>query len=114
MKTLVPPKQDLMHGITNVIVKRVHFFWRFASMVSHVDRAERALVILLKALAVTYVVSLVLSRESDDAAIRSAFRKVSRKAHPDQGGSVTDQQQLNDAYGGETLLEIRNSGIIVP
>ena len=68
-------------------------------MVSSVDQAKRSLVTLLKALAVTYVVTLVLTRDSDDAMIRSAFRKVSRKAHPDHGGSTTDQQRLNDAYG---------------
>ncbi len=66
-------------------------------MVSAIDRAKRLLVSLLKTLAATYGVVLQLSRDSSDAAVHSAFRKVSRKAHPDQGGSVADQTALNTA-----------------
>ena len=41
--------------------------------------------------------SLQLTRESSDADVRTAFRKVSRRAHPDQGGSEADQTALNSA-----------------
>ena len=60
-------------------------------MVSASDHAKRVLVSLLRTLAATYGVVLQLSRDSPDVDIRSAFKKVSRKAHPDQGGSVADQ-----------------------
>ena len=36
--------------------------------------------------------------DSADTAVRSAYRKVSRKVHPDHGGKTEDQQKLNDAY----------------
>ena len=57
-------------------------------MVSAIDRAKRLLVNLLKTLAATYGVVLQLSRDSSDVDVRKAFKKVSRKAHPDQGGRV--------------------------
>jgi len=66
-------------------------------MVSASDRAKRVLVSLLRTLAATYGVVLQLSRDSSDVDVRSAFKKVSRKAHPDQGGSVADQTALNTA-----------------
>ena len=46
-------------------------------MVSAIDKAKRALVSLLKALAVTYSVTLKLTSDSPDAEMRTAFRKVS-------------------------------------
>ena len=61
-------------------------------MVSAIDRARRAFVTLLKTLAATYGVGLQLTRESSDADVRTAFRKVSAKVHPDHGGSVDDQK----------------------
>ncbi len=67
-------------------------------MVSAIDRAKRALVTLLKALAASYGVVLQLARDSADRDVRSAYRKVSRKVHPDHGGSVADQTQLNAAH----------------
>ena len=66
-------------------------------MVSATDKAKRVLVSLLKTLAAAYSVTLKLTRESSDAEVRTAFRKVSRKVHPDQGGSVADQTALNSA-----------------
>ena len=66
-------------------------------MVSAIDRANRLLVSLLKSLATTYCVVLQLSRDAADAELTSSFRKVSRKAHPDQGGKVADQTALNNA-----------------
>ena len=49
-------------------------------MVSAIDYARRSLVALLKALAKTYGVVLELSRDSSDDQIKTAVRKVSRKA----------------------------------
>ena len=66
-------------------------------MVSAIDRAKRLLVSLLKTLAAAYGVALKLSRDSSDVDVRSAFKKVSRKAHPDKGGSIADQTALNSA-----------------
>ena len=60
-------------------------------MVSAIDKAKTFLVSLLQALATTYGVTVQLTRKSPDAAVSSAFRKVSRRVHPDQGGSAADQ-----------------------
>ena len=54
-------------------------------MVSAIDRAKRALVTLLKSLATVYGLVLSVTRDATDKEILSAYRKVSRKAHPDQG-----------------------------
>ena len=67
-------------------------------MVSELDRAKRALVTLIKSLAALYSVVVEVVRDSDDAVIRGAFRKVSRKVHPDRGGNEADQKRLNEAY----------------
>ena len=64
-------------------------------MVSAIDLARRSLVALLKALAKTYGVVLALTRDSSDAQIKTAVRKVSLKAHPDRGGKEEDQKLLN-------------------
>ena len=64
-------------------------------MIPAIDSARRSLVALLKALAKTYGVVLALSRDSPDAQINTAVRKVSLKAHPDHGGSEEDQKLLN-------------------
>jgi hypothetical protein len=66
-------------------------------MVSEIDRTKRVLVSLLKRLAAKYDVTLVLTRDSADADVRAAVKKVSRKAHPDKRGSTTDQTDLNNA-----------------
>ena len=68
-------------------------------MVSAIDYARRSLVALLKALAKTYGVVLALTRESSDAQINTAVRKVSLKAHPDRGGREEDQKLLNAGTG---------------
>ena len=64
-------------------------------MACAINSARRSLVALLKALAKTYGVVLALSRDSSDAQINTAVRKVSLKAHPDHGGSEEDQKLLN-------------------
>ena len=66
-------------------------------MVSAIDLAKRALVILLKSLAMSYGLELGLARDSPDNAIRNAYRKVSRKVHPDRGGDAEQQKALNRA-----------------
>ena len=66
-------------------------------MVSSVDTAKRMLVTLLKSLAAIYSVVLGLTRESTDIEVKAAYKKVSRKAHPDQGGAPEHQKALNAA-----------------
>ena len=66
-------------------------------MVSNIDTAKRALVTLVKATAVIYGLAAGLTRESTDVQVRAAFRKVSRKAHPDHGGMTEHQTAVNTA-----------------
>ena len=67
-------------------------------MASSLDRAKRALVALLRALASAYSLELNVTRDSEDAGVRRAYRNVSRRAHPDRGGKVEDQKKLNAAH----------------
>ena len=67
-------------------------------MVSAVDMAKRALVSLLHRLALLYAVTLGVKRDSPDAEVKRAFRKVCKKSHPDRGGNKAHQQELNSAY----------------
>ena len=64
---------------------------------SQLEKAKRAFVSLLLLLARTHGLALGISRESPDPALLSAFRRVSRKVHPDRGGSLTESQRLNAA-----------------
>ena len=64
-------------------------------MVSVVDTAKRALVTLIKSLAAIYSVTVTLTRDSSDSELKAAYKKVSRKAHPDQGGATEHQKALN-------------------
>lgn len=59
--------------------------------------AKRALVVLLRNLATLYAVNFPCSRESSDEEVLRTFRKVALKVHPDRGGNVRHQQQMNDA-----------------
>ena len=69
-------------------------------MVSALDQAKRALVALLRALALTYNLTVRVTRDSSNKDITIAYRSVSRRVHPDRvGGNSGDQQRLNDAYG---------------
>ena len=61
------------------------------------QRAKRALVSLLLALAGAYGVPLTLTRDSPDTDVKKAWRRVSAKVHPDKGGSAEDTQHLNAA-----------------
>ena len=68
-------------------------------MVSAVDQAKRALVALLRALAAAYACAARVTRDSADAEIRTAYRAVSRKVHPDRPtGCAADQKRLNAAH----------------
>ena len=61
--------------------------------------AKRILVQLLHTLARHYNLILRLARDADDSEVSAAFKKVSRKAHPDKGGSEAHQKELNSAKG---------------
>eukprot|EP00973_Karenia_brevis_P070236 9763151-Karenia_brevis.AAC.1 len=71
-------------------------------MVSTLDKAKRALVSVILAFATAYKIALQINRDSADGEVRSAYRRLSRRAHPDRGGSNEDQQKLNDAYSAWT------------
>ena len=53
-------------------------------MVSALDQAKRALVALLRTLAAAYACAVPATRDSADAEVASAYRKVSRKVPPDR------------------------------
>ena len=59
--------------------------------------AKRAFISVLLTLAVAYDIVVNVNRDSADGLVAEAFRQVSRKAHPDKGGRVADQQRLNAA-----------------
>ena len=61
------------------------------------QRATRALVTLLLSLAQAYGLEVAVCRDSADADVQKAFRKVARREHPDRGGSAKDTQRLNNA-----------------
>ena len=62
--------------------------------VTPLQQATRALVTLLLSLASGYQIVLAVTRESPDAEIKKAVRKVAAKVHPDKGGSKDDMQRL--------------------
>ena len=62
------------------------------------DLAKRALITLIRVLAVAYGVTANVTRESPDPAVVTAYRRLSLKVHPDRGGSKTDQQKLTVAH----------------
>ena len=59
--------------------------------------AKRSLVSLLLRLAVAYQVVVSVTRESPDASVKAAFRKVALKVHPDKGGDKGEFQKLQEA-----------------
>ena len=69
-----------------------------STMVSAIDLTKRALVTLLRSLALAYNCNVDVHRDSQDEALRKAYRKVSRSVHPDRGGSEEDQKRLNAAH----------------
>jgi curved DNA-binding protein CbpA len=66
-------------------------------MVSAIDKAKRVLVTVLKSLAGIYAVAIGLTRESTEVEVKAAYKKVSRRAHPDRGGTSEHQKALNAA-----------------
>jgi len=70
---------------------------RLVEMVSAFDRCKRALVILIRTLSGLYGCSVTVTRDSSDASVRTAYRKLSKTVHPDRGGSAADQSSLNNA-----------------
>ena len=64
-------------------------------VVSPAMQARRALVKLLLVIASVYTVVVNLRRDSPDADVERAFKKVFLKAHPDKGGSEEHAKQLN-------------------
>ena len=67
-------------------------------MVSVSDKCKRALVSLIRSLALFHQVVTTVTRDSVDVDVRKAYRTLSKKTHPDHGGHVQDQQRLNAAY----------------
>ncbi len=56
-------------------------------MVSVVDRCKRALITLMHSLAALYGARVNVTRDSPDKAVKTAYRTLSRKVHPDRGGA---------------------------
>lgn len=66
---------------------------------SPASRMKRALVSLLLHLARIYSVTVAVSRDSPDPEVRSAYRRVCLKVHPDKAGGCKDAAvNLNVAY----------------
>ena len=59
--------------------------------------AKRASASVLLSLARLQSLVLNISRDSPNAALSNAFKKVSRHVHPDRGGAVADSQRLSVA-----------------
>ena len=49
-------------------------------------------------LALVYKVVVALERDSTDAQVRTAYRKVSARTHPDRGGDEEHQKVINAAH----------------
>ena len=89
------------HAVINIhILKRS---WGLSAlgvlsvMGSQAQLAKRALVKVLLSLAAKYLVTLTLNRDSADAAVRSGYKRILLKAHPDKGGETADVQMLQEA-----------------
>jgi len=65
-----------------------------------VQVARRTLVSVLRSLGRAYRVSVTVTRDSPDAAVTAAYRRILLKIHPDKGGRVEDAQQLQGAKDG--------------
>ena len=66
-------------------------------MLSRIQAATRAFVVVLLSLARRYELFLVVNRESSVEQVIKAYRKVLLKAHPDKGGRTQDAQTLQAA-----------------
>ena len=61
-----------------------------------VQAAKRALVSLLLAFARRYEVAISINRDSPDAEVHKAVKKMLRRVHPDKGGRPEDCVELNN------------------
>ena len=59
--------------------------------------AKRAFVRVIVYLASVYGISANVNRDSPDADLMKAYRKVALRCHPDKGGSTAHIKQLNTA-----------------
>ena len=73
-------------------------------MVSAIDAAKRALVALIRLLAISYHCRVDITRESSDSVVSKAYQTLSRKVHPDRGGKEEDQKKLNATHDAWTDL----------
>ena len=64
---------------------------------SAILKAMRALVVLVRALAMTYTVAVNCNRVSTNREAAESFRKVALKAHPGRVGNIVDMGWLGDA-----------------
>jgi hypothetical protein len=70
---------------------------------------KRRLVSVLLELSQQYgITSVTITRDSPDADIKKAFRRVILKVHPDKGGSEAATKKLNDVWSA-WLDEVKNS-----
>ena len=60
--------------------------------VSAAQKATRAFVKVLTALGRSYGVSVTVTRDSTDACLLRAYRRLLLKVHPDKGGTVQDER----------------------
>ena len=77
-------------------------------MVSATDKSKRALVTLIRSLALLYGCCVTVSRESLDTDMWKAYRTVSKKVHPDRGG--TRSASTLPTGSGATQLSTRRAG----
>ena len=62
---------------------------------SPLESAKRAFFSLLLRLGRSHGVPLQISRQSPDPDLLKAYRRISKKVHPDRGGSLAESQNLN-------------------
>ena len=64
------------------------------------QRAKRAFVAVLLEVARLYAVPTAVNRDSPDAQVLAAYRKVILKAHPDKGGGYSSFPEAPGREGG--------------
>ena len=62
---------------------------------SLVQLARRNFIQVLLTFAAQYQVSVTVNRDSTDAEVSAAYRRIVRRAHPDKGGSDKDVQAIS-------------------